>query len=90
MTNWDMISYVNASKVRFAILIQLKSKAKTPSQLANSLDIHRSRASSVLKELTGKDLIKCLTPRKRKSRLYIITDSGKEILMKIHELTAVR
>ena len=89
MDTWETISFVNASKVRFAILVEIKEKAKTPSQLANLLKFPISRVSFVLKELIEKGLIKCLTPSKRKSKFYIITDAGKVVLSKISELTSV-
>lgn len=90
MNEWDTISFVNASKVRFAILVHVKDKARTPSELANSLEIHISRVSQILKELSDEGLIKCLTPNRRKSKLYSITNTGKDVLAKIHELTAVK
>jgi len=88
MENWETISFVNASKVRFVVLIELKEKAKTPSQLSNILEYPISRISQILKELLEKKLIECLTPNKRKSKYYGITSSGKEILQQIHELTS--
>ena len=87
MTDWDIISFVNASKPRFQILIYLNKKVSTPKELAGSINIPISRVSSVLSELSKKKLVVCLTPNRRKEKMYSITDNGKKILTEIHEMT---
>ncbi|WP_231493676.1 hypothetical protein [Methanobrevibacter arboriphilus] len=39
-----------------------------------------SHISTILKELSDKNLIKCLNPQKRQGRLYTTTDKGKKVL----------
>ena len=90
MDHWDLISFVNASKPRFEVLIQLKDKTMTPAQITNSIRIPFSRVSVILKELSSKGLIKCLTPTRRKSKLFSVTDLGKEVIQQIHELTSMK
>jgi len=87
MIEWDKVSYVMASKVRFGILTSLNKKVMTPIELTKELNIPISSVSKTLGELVEKDLIECLTPKRRKSRIYNISKSGREILEKIHEIT---
>lgn len=87
MIEWDKVSYVMASKVRFGILTSLNKKVMTPIELTKELNIPISSVSKTLGELVDKDLIECLTPKRRKSRIYSISKSGKGILGKIHEIT---
>jgi len=87
MVDWDLISFVNASKPRFQILISLNGKVSTPRDLADEMNFPISRISSVLAELSRKKLVECLTPNRRKEKMYGITDFGKKILNEIHEIT---
>ncbi len=84
---WEEISYVIASKIRFGVLTSLNKRVMTPMQLSKELDIPISLVSRTLRELMEKGLIVCLTPNRRKSKMYDISLSGKEILNKIHEIT---
>lgn len=88
MTDWNLVSFVMASEPRFHILINLREKVSTPTELTNKMDVPISRTSAVLKELEEKGLVKCLTPARRKAKMFDITDKGEEILKEIHELTA--
>ena len=88
MTDWDLVSFVMASEPRFQILIYLREKVRTPTELTNEMDVPISRTSAVLKELNKRDLVKCLTPKRRKSKLFDITEKGEPILEYIHELTS--
>jgi len=40
-----------------------------------------------LKELKTKGLIECLTPSRKKARLYSITELGSQVLREINKLT---
>jgi len=87
MVDWDLVSYVLASELRFKILIELREKKKTPTELAEKLDIANPRISVTLKDLQEKELVECLTPDRRKSKLFTITEEGDEILQEVHEIT---
>lgn len=86
--DWNTVSFVMSGKPRIRILIELKNGQKTPSELAGILKIPRSHVSKTIKELEEKDLIKCLTPERRKMKLYTISDQGKEILSNISSITS--
>lgn len=87
--DWDMISFITGSKVRFKVLTTLNKTRITPTQLSKNLDIHISAISRTLSELLDKDLIKCLTDKRTKSKFYEISKEGKELLEKIHQETKV-
>jgi len=88
MTDWDAVSFVLASKPRFQILLELREKKCTPSELTEKIGVSDARTSTVLKELEEQKLIKCLTPDRRKSKIFTITEKGDEILEEVHELTS--
>ena len=88
MKEWNLISFVMASEPRFQILIYLREKVRTPTELTKKMDVPISRTSAVLKELQEKGLVKCLTPKRRKSKMFDLTNKGEKILEGIHELTS--
>jgi len=90
MVDWDLISFVNASKPRFQILVSLNRKVTTPRDLSDEIGSPISRVSSVLSELSKKKLVECLTPSRRKEKMYAITEFGKKVLNDIHEMTEAK
>lgn len=88
MLKWEEVSFVMASEPRFQVLINLKEQIRTPTELTNKIGVPISRVSTVLKELEKKDLIQCLTPNRRKSKLFKITKKGEEIIKEIHKITS--
>jgi predicted transcriptional regulator len=86
--DWNSVSFVMSGKPRIRILIELKNGQKTPSELAAILKIPRSHVSKTIKELEEKELIRCLTPDRRKMKFYIISDTGKDILSYISNITS--
>jgi len=87
MPNWDLISFVTSSTLRFKLIIELNKEEKIPSKLSESLKIPISHISKTLSELEKKDLVKCLTPSRRKGKFYSITPRGEKILSEINKLT---
>lgn len=69
-------------------MIYLREKVSTPTELTKKMDVPISRTSAVLKELQEKGLVRCLTPNRRKSKMFDLTDKGEKILEGIHELTS--
>jgi len=78
--DWNLVSFVTSSRLRFKILIELNKSKKTPSELSRIIKSPISHISSTMKELEEKNLIKCLTPERRKNKFYEITEFGKELL----------
>lgn len=87
MINWDLISYVISSTLRFKLIIELNKEEKIPSKLSEILKVPISHISKTLSDLEEKDLVKCLTPSRRKGRFYSITPSGVKVLSEINKLT---
>ena len=86
MNNWDLISFVKSSDKRFQILSLLNETVSTPSDISKKLNIPISHVSSTLSELSERDLIVCLTPERRKTKLFETTKIGKSILLKIEDI----
>ena len=86
---WDEIGYIISSKIRLRILIYLANEPSTPSKISEKLSIPISQVSIALSELSTIGVVKCLTPHRKKGRLYVATDKGKNILTRIHEITNI-
>ena len=85
--DWDDISYVMSGKLRFKILVLLKNSQKTPSDLKSDIGTHFSNISKTLKELENYELIKCLTPDRKKMKFYSLTEKGNNIINEINKMT---
>jgi len=86
MNNWDLISFVKSSDKRFRILSFLNDAISTPSDISTKFDIPISHVSNTLSELSERELVICLTPERRKTKLYQSTENGRKILSKIEEI----
>ncbi|MBI5253751.1 MAG: hypothetical protein HY930_05075 [Euryarchaeota archaeon] len=86
--DWDTVSFVMSGNLRFRTLVELKGAQKTPSDLREVFGCPISHVSKTLKELEGRNLIKCLTPERRKIKFFTITDGGKKILDEINKVTS--
>ena len=85
--DWEDISFVTGNKIRFAVLVSLKSKSKTPTAISKDIEFPLTHTSTALKVLEERKLVKCLTPTSRKNKFYSITDEGKQLLQKISKET---
>ena len=83
--NWEEISFVTCSKLRFKILLELRKSKKTPTELASYTNNPISHVSTAIKGLVEKDLVKCLTPKMRKNKFYQITEKGNKLLEDINK-----
>jgi len=86
--DWDIVSFVTSSTIRFKVLIELNKNKMIPSKLANQLHYPISHISSTLKDLADKRLILCLTKTRRKNKFFSITENGKKILEFINKETS--
>ena len=85
--DWEIVSYVFSSELRLKTLLELSKSKYTPKQLALSTKQPISHVSKALKELSRKGLVECLTPSRKKARLYSITKLGNQVLDEINKLT---
>ena len=77
---YKLLGYVMASEYRISILKSLKDTIKTPSSIAEDINLRTNHVSNVLKDLKEKKLVVCLNEEAHKGRLYKNTDLGTEIL----------
>ena len=80
LDKWNIHSKILASKYKQKILNYLKNGPSTPQLISNSLDLSASHTSTTLKQLIGLELISCLTPDRRKGKLFGLTTKGKTYL----------
>lgn len=77
---WDDISYVISSRYRIATLRRLADGPATPSLIADETELSIAHVSRALQELRDTDLVTLLVSEKRrKGRVYGITDEGLEV-----------
>ncbi len=86
MTDWDKVSFVMGSQPRLKVFLKLINSKRTPSSLAEDIGIPISHVSKALSELKEKELVECLTPGKRKMKLYQATEEGLELKDEIKEV----
>lgn len=84
--DWKKYGYIIASKYRQNVVLSVDSGPKTPKQISNATGFYLSHVSSVLKDLSKKGVIKCLTPDLRRGKVYALTKEGKEIADKLKKL----
>lgn len=85
--DWNKYGYVNSSKHRKRVVRSLSKSEKTPKEISVETNIYISHVSAVLKDLSQKDVVVCLSPNLRRGRIYALTDEGREIAKKILEKT---
>ncbi|MCF2141661.1 MAG: winged helix DNA-binding protein [Candidatus Lokiarchaeota archaeon] len=82
---WQIHSKILASKYMQKILIFLYNGPSTPNNLSNSLNLSASHTSTILKHLIEMDLLHCLTPNRRKGKLFGLTEKGIYYLENIYD-----
>lgn len=87
MPNWELISFIKASEIRLGILESLNERIQTPTELKAKYNVPISRISAVLKDLMRNGLVNNLTPERRKSKLYSLTEKGKSVLAEIQKIS---
>ncbi len=90
MPAWEKVSFVMASRARFMVLAALGTSPSIPTELARSLGLGKPTVSTALRELSETRLTECLTPERRKARVYGITKAGKEVLEEVQRLASGR
>jgi len=80
--NWEKYSFVKYAPLRSEVLKILDTE-KTPKEIKDELHKSDSNIARALRELTKKGLVKCLTPKSKKGKIYALTKEGKEIRGKL-------
>jgi len=81
----DKYGFVIASTYRKRILKELKRSPLSPKQIAQRTGIHLSHVSSALNELTKENIVMCVNPKRKKGRIYNLTDMGRRIANMIEQ-----
>jgi predicted transcriptional regulator len=89
MQDWELIGFVSSSEPRFKVLVHLTKQASTPTNMAIKYAIPISRVSTAIKELMEKELVECLTPDRRKGKIYKATQCGEDVVRMMHEFTDI-
>ena len=83
----EAVQWLRMSRQRTQVLIALSKHPRMPRELEKELGIKLSRLSKVLGQLKGRNLVKSLTPRMARYRLYDITPQGRSLLAAVRETT---
>lgn len=83
--DWDKYGWVKSSEYRQKILLALNNFPKTPTDLRDNTNFHRSHISTVLQDLSDKGLVECLNPDAKKGRVYGLTEEGEQMVKALHQ-----
>ncbi len=81
--DWEVVGFLLSSQLRQSVLRALSEKRSTPSQISAVLGKPISHVSRALKELQSRKLVVCLTPGRKKGRVYQVTALGESILREL-------
>jgi len=73
-------SWIKASDYRENILLALEAKPRTPKELSEINDYYLSHVSNVLSDLNDHGLAECITPDRKKGRLWQATEKGNNLI----------
>jgi predicted transcriptional regulator len=86
--DWDVVGFLLSSQLRQSVLRTLSERRSTPSQISAVLGKPISHVSRGLKELESRKLVVCLTPERKKGRVYQVTALGESILRQLGRMQA--
>src|SRR5437867_1546742 len=84
--DWEAVGFLFSSEIRQRVLRALSEKRSTPSQISAAIERPISHVSRALKELQARKLAICLTPERKKGRVYQITALGESILRELDRI----
>ncbi|HLA82221.1 MAG TPA: ArsR family transcriptional regulator [Thermoleophilia bacterium] len=84
--DWETVGFLLSSEIRQGVLRTLSGQRCTPSQISTVLGQPISHVSRALGELQSRKLAVCLTPERKKGRLYQITSLGETVLRELERL----
>lgn len=79
----EEFAWLKASEYRQKVLLSLLGTPRTPKDIAGDTGYYLSHVSKTLSDLEEHDLAECLTPDRRKGRLYTATNQGEELAKKL-------
>ena len=82
--NIKKYSWVKRGKQRREIILYIEGH-ETPTDIAKKSGYSLNNTSRVLNEFRKKDLVKCLNPKEKTGRLYVLKPTGKMIKDKLRK-----
>jgi predicted transcriptional regulator len=76
---WSEYGFVIVSGYRSKVVLSLYKHPKTPAQISAETGLAMAHVSRVLRELTERDITRCLTPNVLKGKVYDLTEKGKSV-----------
>ena len=75
-----LVGYVKSSSYRVKVInVFREGLCLTPTEISALADIRVNHISTVLKELSDKQLLECINPNAHKGRLYRLTSKGIQV-----------
>jgi len=84
--DWAKYGHVIASDYRKRIVLSLMKDPKTPKQVSEETELYLSHVSRVINELMKKEVVRCLTPKLRRGKVFTLSDDGQEIAKQLQKL----
>ncbi len=78
----DQLSWVKRGKQRREIILQI-SDNDTPTDIAKKSGYSLNNTSRVLNDLRKRGIVKCINPKEKTGRLYVLKPRGKLIRDKL-------
>lgn len=79
----DLYAWIKASEYREHVLLALDAKPSPPKDIAEETGYYLSHVSNTLSDLEDRGLANCITPDRRKGRLWAPTETGEEIISEL-------
>lgn len=78
-------AWVKASDNREQVLFLIANKPRPPKEISEETDYYLTHVSNTLSDLEQHGLAECLTPDRRKERLWALTESGEALVDDLQE-----
>ena len=82
---YDDYSFIYASRYRPKILETLLREPRTPSEISRITGISMGIVTKILMEFRKRGLIECITPDRKKGRIYTLTKRGRDLFSKKYQ-----
>lgn len=82
--DYNKLAYVLRGKNRKNIVLAL-DKMKLPSQLKKRLKMEDSNVSRTLRDLKKIKIVKCLNPKQKMGKIYVLTPLGRQVRDRLRE-----
>ena len=86
--DWERLGHVRRSKNRQKILgiLQESRPPLTPKDISERMERDIRNVSKAILQLLDKELVECVTPEAKKTRMYKITKDGKHIFEMVQDI----